>query len=392
MRDLILTSAASLAPEVYTTRSLCEHRSRDSGQRTASVRYVRPGLPMVCILATLPWRSSEWRAVAEPCKNLHFSDVVGRCDVKMIAAYGTPLSKLVATARKGVRSMKQIRKILPSDAPGRGRRANVHACDEVLGPIRGRGTPPQKCENYMKYELLPKPCTRSDAPRVPHIYHATGPGCYPSYLIRSNSLANPSYRLHYANDSSVEDYILKRCGADAHKALRCIRPPAYRADLFRFCALLSEGGVYLDGDLALLHPLHETYSPCASATIGYDWAEGGVPGKQMKIVAGLPRAPLFQCMVTRIVQHVRERKPFPAGTLAFSGPQLLQRCYESIPHDGVAITYRDTREAVWPWTGMRNATHLYAYEAAASDAALSSKHYSAKEFSTGLYSPECDLN
>jgi mannosyltransferase OCH1-like enzyme len=261
-------------------------------------------------------------------------------------------------------------------------------CEEVLGAGQDRNS--ASCNAFLGLPMKAVPCAPSSSPgRVPRIYHATGSSSSPSHLVRANALANPSYRLHYANDSAADAYIRARCGEDVHKSFRCIRAPAYRADLFRFCALVSEGGVYLDGDLALLQPLEETYSPCATATVGHDFPWGGVPGKQMKIVAGVPRAPLFQCMLERIVGHVRRRAPFPIGTLAFSGPALLHRCFEDVPHDDMAITYRDTRGALWPWSGMRNDTHVFAHEVGI---ASKGTHYASKEFaSLGMYLPECTL-
>lgn len=259
-------------------------------------------------------------------------------------------------------------------------------CEEVLGGKMEHMK--ASCNAFLRLPFKSVPCTPT-SPAVPRIYHATGPGASPSHLVRANALANPSYRLHYANDSAVDAYVRARCGEEVHKAFRCIRAPAYRADLFRFCALASEGGVYLDGDLALLQPLEETYAPCATSTVGHDFPWGGVPGKQMKIVAGVPRAPLFECMLRRIVGHVRSRASFPVGTLAFSGPSLLHQCYEEVPHDDVAITYRDTRGAMWPWSGMRNDTHVLAHEIGIASA---STHYASKEFaSSGLYTPHCAL-
>jgi hypothetical protein len=192
---------------------------------------------------------------------------------------------------------------------------------------------------------------------VPRIYHAVGRDARPPYLVRANAAANPGYRLWYRNDTDAA-VAVRACGKDVAAAYQCFRAPAYRADVYRFCALYRHGGVYLDTDLALLTDLDEVYSPCADVTMGYDFPWAG-PGKQMKILAGVAGAPLFRCMLDAIVANVRARVVTPP--LGISGPTLLHTCYKE-HGDGVALTYIDTRGANWPYSGMRRGTQVLAYE------------------------------
>ena len=86
------------------------------------------------------------------------------------------------------------------------------------------------------------------------------------------------------------DDVVEFCGPDAAEAYLCFEPPSYRADLFRFCALYSEGGVYLDEDIVPMHPLEDIVSECSVATLGHDFPAGGRLAKQMKILAAAPGA------------------------------------------------------------------------------------------------------
>ena len=114
--------------------------------------------------------------------------------------------------------------------------------------------------------------------------------------------------------------------------------------------------------------------------------------KQTKLLAGKPGFGLFQCMVDKIVQHVRERYTPPAeassnpifslamekaGVQHLSGGYLLQECYaeqrakEAVaaleevpeghavtPHAQVAVTFRDTSAALLgQWRGLMG-THI----------------------------------
>ena len=107
------------------------------------------------------------------------------------------------------------------------------------------------------------------------------------------------------------------------------------------------------------------YSKCSTATVGHDFPHFG-EGKQMKIIASTPGAPIFKCALENIIEHVRSRY-MPEGDLMITGPSILHQCYEKHPDD-VAITYHDTRGARWPYTGMRAGEILLAFEMPSSKA------------------------
>ena len=80
----------------------------------------------------------------------------------------------------------------------------------------------------------------------------------------------------------------------------------------------------------------------------------------MKILAAAPGAPIFECALNRILEHVRDRV-VDVHVLALTGPQMLHKCYKD-HSDDVAITYIDAKHAVWPYTGMRAGKKILAYE------------------------------
>merc|ERR1712176_1217221 len=86
------------------------------------------------------------------------------------------------------------------------------------------------------------------------------------------------------------------------------------------------GGMYMDADIMPLVKLEELYDPCAVATVGHDWPQGR-PQKQMKILAGQQGAPIFLCMINKIVTNVKSRS-YPENPLALTGPMVLHDCYE----------------------------------------------------------------
>lgn len=101
----------------------------------------------------------------------------------------------------------------------------------------------RQCLNYLELPLLKPVCSPGQPPVVPAIYHAIDAAAEPPPSVRANLLRNPGYRLNYHNDSSAYGYVLDRCGKEVAEAFRCFLAPAYRADVFRFCAVLKDGGV-----------------------------------------------------------------------------------------------------------------------------------------------------
>lgn len=226
-------------------------------------------------------------------------------------------------------------------------------CDRVQHFSRDR----IYCKTFENLPLASTNCTGATEV-VPRLLHAVAGSPVPPLSVRTAAAANPSYKLYYHTDASALTFIKEECGEDVARAYMCLKPPAYRADLFRFCALYARGGVYLDSDLHLMASLDTLYRPCANLSVGHDWPRGAV---QMKILAARPRHPVMKCMLQRIQQHVAWRYLPLSSSLMISGPALLGECIRTNGSDA-AFTHIDTRAAVWPYTGLRSRDRLFAYE------------------------------
>jgi hypothetical protein len=98
---------------------------------------------------------------------------------------------------------------------------------------------------YLELPLVKPVCGAGQTRVVPLTYHAIDAASTPPPAVLANVLRNPEYKLNYHNDSSAYVYVLDRCGKEVAEAFRCFLAPAYRADVFRFCAMLKDGGVYV---------------------------------------------------------------------------------------------------------------------------------------------------
>merc|ERR1712241_1638721 len=225
-------------------------------------------------------------------------------------------------------------------------------CQEVDARLVNNEANRQLCRTYLDLPLVKQDsCDVSSNNKIPKVHYSVSKDKKDESSVTQVGIQanNPQWEHHHYNDDDALQFIQENCGSDVASAYECLAPPAYRADLFRFCALYTKGGLYMDVDILPLVKLEELYDPCSVATIGHDWPQGR-PQKQMKILAGQPGAPIFLCMINTIVKNVRLRF-YPDNSLALSGPMALHECYEE-NSEGVSITYRDTRNAVYPYSGM----------------------------------------
>ena len=255
--------------------------------------------------------------------------------------------------------------VLAVAAPAKRAAAGVGPCALVQTPFTRPDFGDSNCAEYLNLPLSSPPNCSERSTRVPRIYHAVGGSAErPSNVAMNAAVHLDGFVVNYHDDESAFEYVTKHCGREAGQAYRCLLAPAFRADLFRFCALSAEGGVYLDTDLVLLKPIASVVDMCdAGATIGRDISGADFERKQMKILASVPSHPLPRCMLDSILRNVRQRFVPPKGRpLMLTGPELLDWCYNQTAGNDVAITYRDSVRATYPHSGMVGVGGLVAFE------------------------------
>ena len=183
-------------------------------------------------------------------------------------------------------------------------------------------------------------CTRI----VPRVVHATGAGNEPSrHTVRS---ATDGYTLRYYNDSQSVDFVRRMCGKDVAFAMSCLRPGAFRADVFRMCAMYTVGGVYMDSDILAVQPLDEVFDGCVHASIALDKPSfvvrhlETIEKKQMAFMAAAPGHPMFRCHMEAVVRNVEEHF-VPHRSVGITGPIVFHECY-SKHSDNVSVGLVDS--------------------------------------------------
>jgi hypothetical protein len=215
-----------------------------------------------------------------------------------------------------------------------------------------------RCEAYMALPLKrTEPCTE---PIVPKILHGFGKDLRVPDSVVHNVRRNPQLQLNWHNEETGYRYIKQKCGDTVAAAFKCMVQPEHRSNIFRFCALYADGGYFLENNLFVLNPINTSLSMCDSITVGHDYPQTGeteysmIPGYQMKMMASAGGGETLWCMLNTIVGHVRNRAEMEEGNKdGLTGPLLLHHCATQFDNtDKIAITYWDTRQGSWPYSGM----------------------------------------
>ena len=122
-------------------------------------------------------------------------------------------------------------------------------------------------QEWHDYKLLgveehgPANCSTA-VPRTVWITSATKP----SRFSRAVALENPAFTVNVLDDGEADQFVQQHCPA-AYRAYTCVKPGAFKSDIFRACALHIKGGIYMDADTLPLLPLAEFPRNCFGATL-----------------------------------------------------------------------------------------------------------------------------
>ena len=70
-------------------------------------------------------------------------------------------------------------------------------------------------------------------------------------LFQKTKLENPDFQIVYYSNTKCREYIGKYFGNSVLNAFDGLKPGSYKADLFRYCVLYIDGGIY--GDLTQIY-------------------------------------------------------------------------------------------------------------------------------------------
>jgi mannosyltransferase OCH1-like enzyme len=136
--------------------------------------------------------------------------------------------------------------------------------------------------------------------------------------------SNPKFNHQLYDDNDCRDFIRDNYDSDVLRAFDTLIPGAYKADLFRYCILYKNGGIYLDIKYECINNfkfIHLTESEHFVSDINNN-------GIYNALMICLPGNEALLKAIRQIVDNV-EKKFYGTNTLEPTGPRLLSKFINS---------------------------------------------------------------
>ena len=186
---------------------------------------------------------------------------------------------------------------------------------KVLCQIR---PPPKQVQAvwYVAPPLLQLPEKQTQPQRlIPRIVHQTWyeplePDKYPNMSRLQQSWKQSGWTHKFYDDATAAVFLQDHFPPQVLEAYHAIQPGAFKADLFRYCVLLIQGGVYADMDVLLETNLEEAIAPNVGFMTPMD--EPGIKVGQQSclwngFMAVAPGHPFVAKTIELVVNNIRNR-------------------------------------------------------------------------------------
>ena len=139
-------------------------------------------------------------------------------------------------------------------------------------------------------------------------------------------LMTPEFDNYFFSDDECLKFIQDNFEPNVASAFKSLNPGAYQSDLWRYCILYKNGGVYIDIKMELHLPLIDILKEYSKIFIGNIPDEPPNPKDQVwnGLMSSPPGNPVFKACIDEIVESCKNRD-YKANYLDITGPCLLWR-------------------------------------------------------------------
>ena len=172
--------------------------------------------------------------------------------------------------------------------------------------------------------------------------------------------SHPEFTLYIYSHDECREFIQRWYSADVLHAYDSLIPGAYRSDLFRYCKLYKDGGVYTDIKFIFNKPLINLIERANFHVIQDDQTE--VPGCMCNgFLISPPNNPVFAHCIETIVKNC-EARAYNRNALHITGPCVLgDSIREKMPHYRSPYQFRWATRKVYDANGKEFMTEYPEY-------------------------------
>lgn len=157
---------------------------------------------------------------------------------------------------------------------------------------------------------------------------------------------NKEFKFFIYDDKMCRDFIEKHFNEDVLYAFDKLNPGAFKADLWRYCVLYVNGGIYLDikytvthNDFKLIRLTDKEYFAKDRDVIGGDF------GVYQAILVCMPNNSILLKCIDSIVDNVKNNfYPEKRGELAITGPLLMSKFFYQSTIKEFELTFENGKE------------------------------------------------
>lgn len=167
--------------------------------------------------------------------------------------------------------------------------------------------------------------------KIPYTIYKTGPFKEDNIpteiknLFKKIEKENPKYKIVYFDDNKVRKFIQDNFNMEVLNAFDNLVPGAYKADLFRYCVLYKNGGIYSDLTQQFYVPLEKIIDhDYDNLVLVRDKSFFFEPGIQINFMAAKPKLKVYRDAINQIVKNVNNNF-YGWSSLEVTGPILFRQ-------------------------------------------------------------------
>jgi mannosyltransferase OCH1-like enzyme len=164
---------------------------------------------------------------------------------------------------------------------------------------------------------------------------------------------NPEYEYKLFTDNDCIEYLKNNFDNTVVSTFNNLVPGAFKADLFRYCVLYKEGGIYIDCKMIPLKPFRQIIKPEDTCVLVFNTFEKNSTSIYNAFMCSEPNNKLFLECVKQIVDNCTNLY-YPLDPFAITGPTLLYKIYKKmnckyrlLSHPNIGLPHTDHNNGIF---------------------------------------------